>query len=237
MATPSPGFWDAAWRDLAKLVEQGSLSCCSSNAQPENQRGASAPESGDNRQMYGPKCCCHSCNRCCRAEQELQQLVQSALREHIGTLGTDHWDAAWSDLTEVVESGSLSCCYSQGVQSSTRRSNRAHTYCRTQPHYRPGLMATKPAQTKFQGGRAASRAGDPTKVCWPQAEQCIVCESIVLPDRRLPQRPDNLKPLLEWAVSPPGLRTIKKEFPGRTPSKRCRGSPSSVSDTEQHLRV
>ena len=48
VATLGPEFWDAAWRDLAELVEQGSLSCCSSaNDQSEEQRGASASESSE----------------------------------------------------------------------------------------------------------------------------------------------------------------------------------------------
>ena len=48
VATPGPEFWVMAWRDLEELVEQGSLSCCSSaNDQSEEQRGASACESSD----------------------------------------------------------------------------------------------------------------------------------------------------------------------------------------------
>lgn len=62
-------------------------------------------------------------------------------------------------------------------------------------------------------------------------------DSIVHPDGRLPKRPDNLVPLLEWAVNPPGLRPIKKEFPGQIPSKRCVGKPRSLSDEEQRLKV
>ena len=67
---------------------------------------------GADRQTRGPRCFCSSCNRCSKAEQELQQLVLSALPEHVATLGPEFWDAAWRDLAELVEQGSLSCCSS-----------------------------------------------------------------------------------------------------------------------------
>ena len=48
VATPGPELWVMAWRDLEELVEQGSLSCCSSpNEQSEKQRGASVSKSGE----------------------------------------------------------------------------------------------------------------------------------------------------------------------------------------------
>ncbi|XP_040512146.1 uncharacterized protein LOC101752313 isoform X2 [Gallus gallus] len=113
VATPGPEFWVMAWRDLEELVEQGSLSCCSSaNDQSEVQRGASASESSAEGQTRGPRCSCSSCNRCSKAEQELQQLVLPALPEHVATLGPEFWDAAWRDLEKLVEQGSLSCCSS-----------------------------------------------------------------------------------------------------------------------------
>ena len=62
---------------------------------------------GADRQTRGPRCFCSSCNRCSKAEQELQQLVLSALPEHVATLGPEFWDAAWRDLAELVERGSL----------------------------------------------------------------------------------------------------------------------------------
>ncbi|XP_021237300.1 uncharacterized protein LOC110390358 [Numida meleagris] len=71
----------------------------------------------------------------------------------------------------------------------------------------------------------------------PPAEDCIVRENILLPDGRLPQRPDNLVPLPEWAVFPPGLREITKELPGQTPSKRRTGKPSQLPEDEQRLQV
>ena len=73
-------------------------------------------------------------------------------------------------------------------------------------------MATKPAQAKNEGGKGASRAvEDATEdhlSSRSAGEDCTACESILLPDGRLPQRPDNLVPLPEWAVYPPGLRPI-----------------------------
>ena len=48
VATPGPDFWGMALRDLEELVQQGSLSCCSSaNDQSEEKRGASAYESSE----------------------------------------------------------------------------------------------------------------------------------------------------------------------------------------------
>ena len=76
---------------------------------------------GADRQTRGPRCFCSSCNRCSKAEQELQQLVLSALPEHVATLGPEFWDAAWRDLAELVEQGSLSCCSSANDQSEEQR--------------------------------------------------------------------------------------------------------------------
>ena len=52
---------------------------------------------------------------------ELQQLVLPALPEHVATLGPEFWDAAWRDLAELVEQGSLSCCSSPNEQSEKQR--------------------------------------------------------------------------------------------------------------------
>ena len=86
-----------------KAVSSVHLSCC-----------GSCPScfAGAERQTHGPRCSCSSCNRCSKAEQELQQLVLPALPEHVATLGPEFWDAAWRDLAELVEQGSLSCCSS-----------------------------------------------------------------------------------------------------------------------------
>lgn len=62
---------------------------------------------GAEGQTPGPRYSCSSCNRCSKAEQELRQLVLSALPEHVATLGPEFWDAAWRDLAELVERGSL----------------------------------------------------------------------------------------------------------------------------------
>ena len=44
MATLGPEFWDVAWRDLAEVAEQGSLSCCSSpRAQSSTRRNNNSP--------------------------------------------------------------------------------------------------------------------------------------------------------------------------------------------------
>ena len=48
VANPGPDFWDMAWRDLAELVERGSLPCCSSpRAQSVERQRASAAQSGE----------------------------------------------------------------------------------------------------------------------------------------------------------------------------------------------
>eukprot|EP00076_Gallus_gallus_P014216 XP_015132942.1 uncharacterized protein LOC107051923 [Gallus gallus] len=255
--------------------------------------GTAAPETGAESQTRDPRCSCPSCNRCSKADQELQQLVLLALAEHVATPGPDFWKAAWRDLEELVERGSLSCCSSANAQSTTRRNvnvhqgasaeqvpvcaprhvrtGKAHTHCKTQArcmqsflrrgqgsslhHQRdatvakPGcfrrqdLMATKPAQAKNEGGKAGSRAAaDPTEVCFssrPPAEDCIVRENIFLPGGRLPQRPDNLMPLPEWAMYPPGLPCSARESPERvaTSPERQVGKPVPPSDQEQRLWV
>ena len=162
---------------------------------------------------------------------ELQQLVLSGLPEHMATLGPEFWDAAWWDMAELVERGSLSCCSFPRAQSSTRRNynflnvhqvasteqvcvcayghmhtGMPHTQCKTQARclhcslrhgpgsslqhhgdatvgkpgcfHRQDLMATKPAEAKNEGGKAASRAVEDASVdrlsSRPPAEDCIV---------------------------------------------------------------
>ena len=50
---------------------------------------------GAEGQTRGPRCSFSSCNRCSKAEQELQQLVLPALPEHVATLGPEFWDGTW----------------------------------------------------------------------------------------------------------------------------------------------
>lgn len=100
--------------------------------------------SGADSQTCGPWCCCPSCNRCSKAVQELQQLVLSALAEHVATLGPDFWEAACRDLAELVEWGSLSCCCSPSVQSATRKNDDSLTAHRASrrmvPNYTPQCL-------------------------------------------------------------------------------------------------
>ena len=95
-----------------KAVSSVHLSCC-----------GSCPScfAAAERQTHGPRCSCSSCNRCSKAEQELQQLVLSALPEHMATPGPEFWEAAWKDLEKLVEQGSLSCCSSPNEQSEKQR--------------------------------------------------------------------------------------------------------------------
>ncbi|XP_048787681.1 uncharacterized protein LOC125687011 [Lagopus muta] len=243
-----------AWRDLEELVEQGSLSCCSSPSAPSVERqGAEAPQSGADRQLGRPSCCCSFCSRCRKADEKLKWLVLSALPDDVPTPRPDFWEAAWRDLEDLVERGSLSCCSSHRPWSSTKvnkdslnvhqgasaehvpvsapghvQTGAAHTDSRTQPSCLRSFVlrvlgfsrqVTKPAQTKNQGGKAASRAvGDASEdsfSSWPpSAEDCILRENILLPDGRLPQRPDNLVPIPEWAVNPPAERSSYTEAAG-----------------------
>ena len=73
----------------------------------------------------------------------------------------------------------------------------------------------------------------------PRCPQCIVRENILLPDRRLPQRPDNLVPPPKWAVSPPGLARSTRQSPeGATAApERCMGEPSPSPEQAHCLCV
>ena len=226
--------------------------------------------SGAERQMGRPSC--SSCSRCRIADQQMQHLVLSALPDDVPTLGPDFWDMAWRDLAELVERGSLPCCSSFSSWSSTRRkkdslnvhqgasteqvpvcapgrthTGKARTNSRTEPTWLRsfllrGLGSPKPAQTKNQGGKAASRTvGDPTEdrfTSWPPpAEECILRENILLPDGRLPQRPDNLVPPPEWAVNPPALRSSFRNSAGvatRRPASTRRDVGVETSDREEN---
>ncbi|XP_019465706.1 uncharacterized protein LOC109363770 [Meleagris gallopavo] len=238
--------------------------------------GASAPQSGADRQMGRPRCSCPSCSRCSKADQELQQLVLSALPEHAAAPGPGFWEVAWRDLAELVERGSLSRCSSHSSWTSTGRNKdslnvhqgasteqvpvcapghvqtgMAHTNSGTQQSWLRSFLLrgvgffwreTKLAQTKNQGGKASSRAvGDSTKYCFsswpPPAEDCILRENILLPDGRLPQRPDNLVPPPEWAVNPPALRSSYTEAAGvatRRSAPICRDV--GTSDREENCQ-
>ncbi|XP_052526589.1 uncharacterized protein LOC128074613 [Tympanuchus pallidicinctus] len=127
----------------------------------------------------------------------------------------------------------------------------AHTDSRTQPSCLRSFVLrvlgfsrqeTKPAQMKNQGRKAASRAvGDASEdgfSSWqPPAEDCILRENILLPDGRLPQRPDNLVPIPEWAVNPPAERSSYTEAAGvatRRPAPTCRDV--WTSDREENCK-
>ena len=81
---------------------------------------------GADRQTRGPRCFCSSCNRCSKAEQELQQLLLPGLPEHVATLGPEVWEVAWSDLAEVVEQGVLSCCCSPNARRGEEQHHQSH---------------------------------------------------------------------------------------------------------------
>ena len=81
---------------------------------------------GADRQTRGPRCFCSSCNRCSKAEQELQQLLLPGLPEHVATLGPEFWEVAWSDLAEVVEQGVLSCCCSPNARRGEEQHHQSH---------------------------------------------------------------------------------------------------------------
>ncbi|XP_031467857.1 uncharacterized protein LOC116241411 [Phasianus colchicus] len=191
-----PDFWDMAWRDLAELVERGSLPCCSS----------------------------FSFWRSIRRMKDLMSL-----NVHQGAL---------TEQVPVCAPGRT-------------HTGKAHTNSRTEPSWLRSFLLrclgfswqeTKPAQTKNQGGKAASRTvGDPTEdrfTSWPPpAEECILRENILLPDGRLPQRPDNLVPPPERAVNPPALRSSFRNSAGvatRRPASTRRDVGVETSDREEN---
>ncbi|XP_019467299.1 uncharacterized protein LOC109365112 [Meleagris gallopavo] len=102
---------------------------------------------------------------------------------------------------------------------------------------------TKLAQTKNQGGKASSRAvGGTTKYCFScwrsPAEDCVLHENILLPDGRLPQRPD-LVPPPEWAVNSPALHSSYTEAAGVTTRRSApirRDVGVGTSDKEENCK-
>ena len=85
-------------------------------------------------------------------------------------------------------------------------------------------------------GKREEKQGAVDSSTRPPEEECIVRDSILLPDGRLPPRPDNLVPLPELVVYPPGLRSSYTAAAGVTarPAPMCRDVGAGTCDREEN---
>ena len=168
-------FWDVAWRDLAELVElvgQGSLSCCSSSSA----QGATRINDNSVNVHQGalseliPVCAtAHVQTDRAHTDCKIQpRWMQSFLLCGLGPSWQDSADAAVTNVWEKQAQGLCAFAKSTGARGLLLQAGSLL----------PGLMTMEPAQTKSQGGNAASRAvGDPAETrlsSQPAAEDRIV---------------------------------------------------------------